>query len=272
MNTNRATRRGAAIALLLPIAALGACKTPSTTPHHSNSETSYTDPVDTGPGQSPSPSTGENPKTEGTPAGLGKTPKERGGNYYEVMGKATFTKTCNIPAGGYNYMGVINGAGQVGNACAKVTEKHKRVDPIDDPAGYKGNSGKSVIPALDPNRNDYRGYFYNRSHMISAALGGSPKAENLITGTRMQNVGEGNQGGMRYTESKVEDYLESGKAEKCPVTYEVTPHYRNTTDAVPTWVEVNMQSCDKSIDEKVATFNDANGHYIDYATGKWSKN
>ena len=205
-----------------------------------------------------------------TPAGVLQDPMKRGGNYYAALGKAHFDATCNIPSGGYNYKGVINGAGQVGAACAKVTEKHKRVDPIDDPAGFSKNA-KVSIPSVN-GKKPYNGYFYNRSHMISAALGGSPKAENLITGTRMQNVGERNKGGMRYTETQAEKYVASPKAKTCALTYEVTPHYRNTTDAVPTWVEVNMQSCDKSIDERVAVFNDAAGHTIDYATGEWKKN
>ena len=205
-----------------------------------------------------------------TPAGVLQDPMKRGGNYYTALGKAHFDATCNIPSGGYNYKGVINGAGQVGAACAKITEKHKRVDPIDDPAGFSKNA-KVSIPSVN-GKKPYNGYFYNRSHMISAALGGSPKAENLITGTRMQNVGERNKGGMRYTETQAEKYVASPKAKTCALTYEVTPHYRNTTDAVPTWVEVNMQSCDKSIDERVAVFNDAAGHTIDYATGEWKKN
>lgn len=205
-----------------------------------------------------------------TPAGVLQDPMKRGGNYYSVLGKATFDSTCNIPAGGYNYKGVIKGAGQVGAACAKVTEKHKRVEPIDDPAGFTKNA-KASIPSVNGGK-PYNGYFYNRSHMISAALGGSPKAENLVTGTRMQNVGESNQGGMRYTEIKAEKYVVTKEAKSCPLTYEVTPHYRNSTDAVPTWTEVNMQSCDKKLDEKVAVFNDAAGYTIDYATGAWKKN
>lgn len=257
--------RFAAVALLAPLAfSLAGCKDKAVDVGH-KTETSVTS------NNNNTGSSTNNSASVTSPVGLNKTPSERGGNYYEVMGKATFDKYCNIPAGGYNYRGVINGAGQVGPACAKATEKHKRVDPVDDPAGFKYN-GKATIAYLTEPGKSYSGYFYNRSHMVSASLGGSPKAENLVTGTRMQNVGEANKGGMRYTEIQAEKYVSSPQAKSCPLTYEVTPHYRNGTDAVPTWVEVDMQSCDKKIDEKVAVFNDANGYTIDYATGKWTKN
>lgn len=209
----------------------------------------------------------------GAPSGVQQDPFKRGGNYYAVLGKAQFDSTCNITYTGqdvYNYRGILNGAGQVGSACGKIGSKHKRINPVDDPAGFSKNS-ITTIPSVSGN-DSYHGYFYNRSHMISAALGGDPHAKNLITGTRMQNVGESNKGGMRYTESKAEKYVSSPDAKKCPLTYEVTPHYRNSTDAVPTWTEVNMKSCDGSLNERVAVFNDAAGFKIDYSNGNWSKN
>lgn len=208
-----------------------------------------------------------------TPNGLGLTPTERGGNYYEVMGTAVFDDTCTINPGEYNYTGVITANGQVGTACAVVNNNGtvERVDPTDDPAGYKGNNKRATIDYADGS-DSYNGWFYNRSHMISASLGGSPTNENLVTGTRMQNVGESNQGGMRYTETIAEDYVKSGQATTCPLTYSVTPHYTTSADIVPQWVEVNMANCDKSIDTRVAVFNDANGYTIDYTTGAWVKN
>ena len=54
----------------------------------------------------------------------------------------------------------------------------------------------------------YRGFLWNRSHLIADSLGGRAIRRNLITGTRMQNVGANNgQGGMAYTERKVVNYL-----------------------------------------------------------------
>lgn len=217
------------------------------------------------------------------PAGFGKTPMERGTgvNYYEVMGEATFDETCNINPGDYHYTGVLLN-GQVGTTCTifNKSELVERVDPKENPAGYSYEETSipyftiyaPVVKKTELPKEAYHGAFYNRSHLISASLGGSPYNENLITGTRMQNVGENNKGGMRYTESIAEDYIRSGQAVNCPLTYSVTPHYTDTSDIMPTWVEVNMANCDNTINTKVATFNDANSYTIDYTTGSFTKN
>lgn len=186
---------------------------------------------------------------------LTATPEERLNNYVDVLrGQANIGSVCDIEPGTYNYTGIMNGAGQVGPACAIVTATSNadRVDPKDDPAGYKGNNKKATIPLVSgvTNKTEYNGYFYNRSHMISAALGGSPYEENLITGTRMQNVGENNQGGMRAPETIAENYIASGKAVTCPLTYQVTPNYQNETDALPVTVTVDMKNCDGSVNTK----------------------
>lgn len=200
------------------------------------------------------------------PKGLGMDPAQRGGNYYEPMGTATFTNGCDSqPAGSYNYTGVQSN-GQVGPACGVITTGKGGHQPQEDPAGYKGNNSRTTIPSIAGGKS-YRGYFYNRSHLIGRALGGQGTAENLVTGTRMQNVGESNEGGMRYGEKIAEAYVKSGAAQTCPLTYQVTPHYANKTDEVPTWVEQDMKSCDGKINQRIGTFNDANGYTIDYATG-----
>lgn len=143
-----------------------------------------------------------------------------------------------------------------------------------NPAGW-GHNAEVTIPALSDvaGSTEYHGWMFNRSHLLADSLGGTPTANNLVTGTRGQNVGStGNTGGMAYAEVKARDYLD-GKtgtdAASCPLYYAATPQYTGT-ELLPRTVTVDMQSCDNSIDERVVVDNTANGFNIDYATGAFT--
>lgn len=57
----------------------------------------------------------------------------------------------------------------------------------EDPSGWPRNN--KIIKIKLYNGRTYRGYGWNRSHLIADSLGGKAIRRNLITGTRMQNVG-----------------------------------------------------------------------------------
>ena len=96
---------------------------------------------------------------------------------------------------------------------------------------------------------------------------------NMVTGTRTQNVGSvNNSGGMAYTETIARDYLDGAQgqdANACPLYYVATANYSGN-ELLPRTVTVDIQSCDKSIDQRVVVDNTANGFDIDYLTGDWS--
>ena len=102
---------------------------------------------------------------------------------------------------------------------------------------------------------------YNRSHLIADSLGGKATKENAITGTRTQNVGEDNRGGMAYMETILREFFKH----KTDVTvyYQVKPLY-NGNELLPRSVEVNVKASDGSIDQKIIVYNTANGYNIDY--------
>lgn len=136
-----------------------------------------------------------------------------------------------------------------------------------DPSGFKGNNKKVQIKLS--NGKTYKGYFYNRSHLIADSLGGDSIKRNVVTGTRMQNVGNNNKkGGMQYIEMKVLNYVKrTGKN----VYYKAEPVYKDN-EIVPRYVIVNAKSEDGKINEKVLVFNNAEGYKIDYNTGNFHKN
>ena len=107
--------------------------------------------------------------------------------------------------------------------------------------------------------------------MIADSLGGDPVKENLVTGTRTQNVGisSAHNGGMAYSETKARSYLDNQAHAPCPLYYAVTPNYTGN-ELIPRTVTVDMESCDKSISEHITVPNTANGYTIDYNTAEIS--
>lgn len=74
----------------------------------------------------------------------------------------------------------------------------------DNPSGWTRNEEVSI----ETSTGTYKGWFWNRSHLLADRLGGKATSDNAITGTRMQNVGNrSNSGGMYYIEERTVDYL-----------------------------------------------------------------
>ena len=124
-----------------------------------------------------------------------------------------------------------------------------------------GRNPKVAIKSTTSTKKVYEGRMYNRSHLIADSLGGKATKENAVTGTRTQNVGENNHGGMAYMESILRDFFK----DKTDVTvyYQVKPLY-NGNELLPRAVEVNVKASDGSIDQKIIVYNTANGYNIDY--------
>ena len=192
-------------------------------------------------------------------------------DYYSVDGPANVQYS---PTPGEYHYSDLDALGRTGIVYASIDYAHVResagwrskFEPDSDPAGWGSNS-KVSIPNV--NGKAYKGYLYNRSHLIADSLGGRSYRNNLITGTRGQNVGVGS-GGMQYIEKKVVDFVNANQ--NCPVYYAVTPNYMNETDLVPSTVSVDAKSCDGQINEHVTTYNVANGYTIHYNDGSYSKN
>ena len=206
--------------------------------------------------------------TKVLPSAGGKLTYKYTGNYNETVGKAKFTYKI---ADGVKY-GKLDKFGRPTYATIRVTpklyakEKKEKREPIKvDPCGWLKKNPKVVIKHKDGST--YKGFMYNRSHMIADSLGGDPIYENLVTGTRPQNVGgRGNNGGMAYLETKIRDYFNRGS--KCTVDYEVINVYASDKDKLPVYSICNAKSSDKKIDEQVIVYNSAEGYDIDYRTAQ----
>lgn len=192
-------------------------------------------------------------------------------NFYAPAGKAVVAYDDIDKNGEIKYLELddlqrATGAyGYISKDMRIQAKERGRQDIKVDPVGW-GNNTQTPVKYEDKS---YNGWFYNRSHLIADSLGADPDKTNLVTGTRMQNVGWGN-GGMAYIEDKTRDFLDSEKAENCPVYYAATPNYVGS-ELLPRTVTVNAKSCDNTIDEQIVVDNVAPGYIINYMNGEFKE-
>lgn len=200
-------------------------------------------------------------------------------DYYAVLGDAHREYQPTMP-GQVEYCELDNlnrpacAYGEITKSLYEDEKAQERENINVDPTGWPGNNQKVTIPAINhPGSKDYNGWFWNRSHLIADSLGGAATKENLITGTRTQNVGSTQvngqySGGMAYTERLTREYLTSQLDDSCPVYYAAKPVYQDD-ELIPRSVIVDIQSCDKSLNSRVEVSNTANNYVIDYQTGSF---
>lgn len=189
-------------------------------------------------------------------------------DYYTVSGTADFTGDT-IPAAGTIAYGTPDQLGRSTAAIGVITKQlrdsgnERDRDMPDEITGWPDNNPKVGIDLGDGDT--YHGYLFNRSHLIAKSLGGEDAPENMVTGTRTQNVGRNQPaGGMAYAETLARNWLDANP--DGTITYKATPHYTGS-ELLPRTVTVDILSSDKSIDQHVIVFNTANGYDIDYQNG-----
>lgn len=196
--------------------------------------------------------------------------EEASPNYVTVLGSAVVD--VRVPAGQISYS-PLDEQGRAGRAVGTITLDMVR-------AGIERERGDilSLHPSgLDHNRevdielpdgSIHHGFFWNRSHLVAKSLGGSDELENLVCGTRMQNVGAiDGEGGMSWCEGLVRDWLFAHP--KGTVYFSAQPVYEGD-ELVCRSVIVDIRSSDGSLDLEVEVHNCARGYVIDYATGEFS--
>lgn len=130
--------------------------------------------------------------------------------------------------------------------------------------GTTSNNGQT-------NLGTYKGWLYNKSHTLGWSLGGDMETHNVTLGTRSQNVGSGQDGGMAHAESEVRDAVYAHKNAK--IYYQATPVYKNN-ELVPRGTHVRAYSVNdsgKTLNLNIWVFNTQNGVNVDYKNGQWKK-
>lgn len=196
-------------------------------------------------------------------------------NYYFEAGEAQLTNDDDLQNGQLSFQ--ADAQGRSGIARGKLTyslfeqSKGSRQGTPLDPPHWPQNKRAAIHYQLT-NR-IYHGYFYNRSHSIADSLGGEQtyqSAYNFTTGTRPQNVGANQNGGMRAAEETVENYWRQHPNTTTIVHYQVTPVYK-AYETMPHGSIVDMKSDDGTINKRIGVINDAEGYRIDYQNGQFEE-
>lgn len=198
-------------------------------------------------------------------------------NYYWQQGPAKFSPyMTNLAAGRVHFS--ADSQGRSGVASGKLTYKmfaasrgSRQGTPLDpDNGGWPQPNTKTAITYALTGRT-YHGYAWNRSHSISDSLAGADSytsANNFTAGTRSQNVGADQHGGMRKAEETAEGYWKEHPNTTNTIEYQVTPVY-NGNERIPRGSIVDIKSSDNSINTEIVVINSAEGHVIDYNNGSF---
>lgn len=196
-------------------------------------------------------------------------------DYYYLNGKARFGSFAGIKAGGTHFASDSRHRSATARAVLTYSEykasQGSRQGTPRDP--YKWPSSNPIVAVTySLTHHTYHGYLWNRSHSIGDSLLGKKSytsSANFTTGTRSQNVGADQNGGMRYAEEQVEHYWASHPGTKRTVKYETTPVYRGS-EVIPRGSIVDIKSSDGKLNREVVVLNSDEGIKINYATGKTS--
>ncbi len=193
--------------------------------------------------------------------------------YYRIV---DYSQVTWSPPVGTAVYAPLDELGRSGQAAACVTYEMMQAGRARDrkstsgisPSGW-GHNEEVDIELVDGSF--YHGQFWNRSHLIAKSLGGDEVVENLVTGTRMQNVGSnrggGISGGMAYCENLARMWLEDNQDGY--LTYIATPVYEGD-ELVCRSVIVDILSSDGEMNVRIEVFNAAKGYEVNYADGTFT--
>lgn len=192
------------------------------------------------------------------------------GNYYWHVGKAHLTGFKTLGTGNTHF--AADAEQRPAAARAKLTYQEyassrggRQGDPLEPYAWPSPNPIVAISYAATGRT--YHGYLWNRSHSIGDSLLGRKSytsVNNFTTGTRPQNVGADQDGGMRYGEETVENYWSEHPGTHQTVDYQTTPIYKGN-ESIPRGSLVDIKSSDGVINTEIAVINDAEGIKINYS-------
>ena len=189
-------------------------------------------------------------------------------NYVRLVGEARIDAPLSPGQVDYAPLDAQGRAGVV-RACITSDLMHRGESrergEMPDPAGWPKNSRATIVL---PDGRASHDWFWNRCHLLAKSLGGEERRENLVTGTRMLNVGaDDGQGGMDVFETAIRDWL--GTYPDVTVQYVATPVYEGD-EPIPRSVFVDVLSSDGCLNERLEVYNAARGYAIDYRHGTYA--
>lgn len=200
------------------------------------------------------------------------------GNYYWDAGAAHIGDFSGIDSGNLQFSTDTKGRAGVAKGILtyqmyKDSKGSRQGTPLDPPDNSWPQRNPKVQIKTKISPFHYRGFFWNRSHSIADSLGGTQSyasSANFTSGTRMQNVGANQNGGMRAAEEIAENYWKSHPGSTNVIYYQTNPVYIGD-EIIPRGSVVDIKVSDNSISRRIVVINDAEGWNINYNTGQISK-
>ncbi|PWF99498.1 DNA/RNA non-specific endonuclease [Levilactobacillus bambusae] len=193
-------------------------------------------------------------------------------NYYWENGRAKLSGFQNMKAGDTHFSADSQGRSTTAKAILTYSEYRasqgsRQGTPLAPPAWPSQNPKVAITYGLTGRT--YHGYLYNRSHSIADSLLGAKSYTseyNFTTGTRPQNVGANQDGGMRHAEELAENYWQNHANTKNTISYETTPLYQ-ADETIPRGSVVDIKSSDGRLDQEIVVLNSVEGYQINYTNG-----
>lgn len=192
-------------------------------------------------------------------------------NYYWENGPANLSDFEQLKPGEYKFESDTQDRSATARAILtyqqyKKSKGKRQGEPVDPPNWVKHNPKVAITYSLTGKT--YHGYQYNRSHSIADSLLGKDSYSskyNFTTGTRSQNIGANQDGGMRFAEEAAEHYWDKHRNTHETISYQTTPIY-NENETIPRGSKVDMKSSDGVLNLEIIVINSAEGLNIDYGT------
>jgi DNA-entry nuclease len=196
-------------------------------------------------------------------------------NYYYKNGTANMSNFGTLSNGQTSFDG--DSQGRTGIAKAVLTYDEFK-------ASIGSRQGTPLKPPFYPHNvkvaisfsmtgKTYHGYLWNKSHSIADSLLGTlsyTSQYNFTAGTRSQNVGADQNGGMRAAEEIAENYWKAHPNTSETISYMTAPIYKGN-EKIPRGSIVDEKSSDGKINVELVIINSAEGYAIDYNTGTYTK-
>ena len=191
-------------------------------------------------------------------------------DYYWVNGAARITKSAMPDAGKAKFIYDSGGRSSIARATLTyalyAASKGSRQGSTLNPPGWPSSNPEVYSHSALTGKTTHT-YLWNRSHSIADSLLGAlsySSSANFTAGTKDQNVGADDNGGMRAAEETAEHYWAAHPGSKVVIWYQTTPLYSGS-NMVPSGSIVDELSSDGSINKEIVVLNDEEGIAVNYS-------
>jgi DNA-entry nuclease len=191
-------------------------------------------------------------------------------DYYWVNGAARITKTAMPQAGKAKFTYDNDGRSSIARATLTyalyaASKGSRQGNPLDPPGWPSSNPEVYSTSALTGKTSHT--YLWNRSHSIADSLLGAlsySSNANFTAGTKDQNVGADDNGGMRAAEEVAEKYWAAHPNSTVVIWYQTTPLYSGS-NMIPSGSIVDELSSDGYVNKEIVVLNDEEDITVNYS-------